>query len=534
MAAETEMMNRGAVGAISAPDGRTTERRGTIGGTANAAPSATLASQLVMIMIGAALVLSVVAYGAVSPWALAFFQASACLTFVLWGWDALASGGLRVSRNILQIPLLALVLIGAFQLLPLNLTSNANPQTGTITLDPFHTLVSTIKAGALLIYFAAALAFIDRPSRLRLVVQILIIFGFVLALAGLVQSFVSPESIYGIQTPNQAFPFGPFVNRHHFANYMLLALALPLGLLFANAVSRELRFLIGFAALIMGVALVATGSRGAMLSLVVQVGFLVVAAGLNAKPAEKRRRRSSRNRGRTSEEPEKDSGVTDAGEGEEKRRGALLWRIGAGAGLLTLLLGGVLLLGGESGLARLVGTVNSDDPTTGRTHFWAVTMRIIAERPLLGAGLGAYSLAYTRYDTRGGMYRIEQAHNDYLQLLSDTGIVGGVFGLLFVVALYRIGLRRLRSADVYRRGVALGALAGCTGAFVHSIFEFSLHTTSNALLFLVLAALATLGAQVEEVVVPKRRRRRAPATSSSTAAATSTDETASSLPVVTT
>ena len=531
MAAETEMMNRGAINVISAPDERASARRRTIGGTANAALPATLASQLLMIMIGAALVLSVVAYGAVSPWALAFFQASACLTAVLWGWDALASGGLRVSRNVLQIPVLALVAIGAFQLLPLNLTSNVNPETGTITLDPFHTLVSTIKSGALLIYFAAALAFIDRPSRLRLVVQILIVFGFVLALAGMVQSFVSPESIYGIQTPNQAFPFGPFVNRHHFANYMLLALALPLGLLFANAVSRELRFLIGFAALIMGVALVATGSRGAMLSLVVQVGFLVVAAGLNAKPVEKRRRRSSnRNRERTSEETEKDPGDTDSAGGEEKRRGTLLWRIGAGAGLLTLLLGGVLLLGGESGLARLVGTVNSDDPTTGRTHFWAVTMRIIAERPLLGAGLGAYSLAYTRYDTRGGMYRIEQAHNDYLQLLSDTGIVGGIFGLLFVVALYRIGLRRLRSADVYRRGVALGALAGCTGAFVHSIFEFSLHTTSNALLFLVLAALATLGAQVEEAVVPKRRRRRAP---SSAPAATPTDEAASPLPATT-
>ena len=270
-----------------------------------------------------------------------------------------------------------------------------------------------------------------------------------------------------------------------------------------------------------------------MLSLVVQVGFLVIAAGLNAKPVEKRRRRSSnRNRGRTSEEPEKDSGATDTGDGEEKRRGTLLWRIGAGAGVLALLLGGVLLLGGESGLARLVGTVNSDDPTTGRTHFWAVTMQIIAERPLLGAGLGAYSLAYTRYDTRGGMYRIEQAHNDYLQLLSDTGVVGGIFGLLFIVALYRIGLRRLRSADVYRRGVALGALAGCTGAFVHSIFEFSLHTTSNALLFLVLAALATLGAQVEEAVVPKRRRRRTPSTSSPTAT-TSADEPEPALPVTT-
>jgi O-antigen ligase len=112
------------------------------------------------------------------------------------------------------------------------------------------------------------------------------------------------------------------------------------------------------------------------------------------------------------------------------------------------------------------------------------------------------------------MYRLEQAHNDYLQILSDAGVVGGLLGLAFVAVLFWTALRRMQSHDRFRRGVALGALAGCAGVLVHSFFDFTLHTTANALLFLVLAALATVNGRVEEPDTEggsrrhRRRRRR--------------------------
>jgi hypothetical protein len=59
-----------------------------------------------------------------------------------------------------------------------------------------------------------------------------------------------------------------------------------------------------------------------------------------------------------------------------------------------------------------------------------------------------------------------------------------------------------------RRGVALGALSGCAGVLVHSFFDFTLHTTANGLMFLLLAALATLNGRVEEPETHGRRRRR--------------------------
>ena len=66
--------------------------------------------------------------------------------------------------------------------------------------------------------------------------------------------------------------------------------------------------------------------------------------------------------------------------------------------------------------------------------------------------------------------------------LSDGGIVGAVIGLFFVVSLFRMGFTRRDSRDEFRRGVATGAMAGCFAVLVHSFFDFTLHTPSNALL----------------------------------------------------
>ena len=165
----------------------------------------------------------------------------------------------------------------------------------------------------------------------------------------------------------------------------------------------------------------------------------------------------------------------------------------------------MLLLGGEVSIYRFIDSVNTDDPTTGRAHFWAVTLDIIKAHPVVGTGLGAFGVIYTRYDSRNGLFRLEQAHNDYLQVLSDAGIIGAVLAFSFVALLFWKAISRARSKDDFRRGVALAALSGCFAVLVHSFFDFTLHTPSNALLFLVMAALATLNGRVE---APRRKHRR--------------------------
>jgi O-antigen ligase len=447
----------------------------------------TLASRFAFLLLCLAIILSALAYGTVHYWALAVFFLGAVLMLIFWLADGWTLGTLRISRNVLQLPLLGMILLGLIQLLPLRSPDSAGvsslPFVKSLSLDPYSTRLIIVQITALLIYFAAGLVFIDTPRRLRLIVRTIVIFGFLLAIFGLTQSFTTSK-VYWIRELPQSQPFGPFINRHHFAGYMELALAVPLGLLFSGSLEKEKRFIYIFAVGLMSVALIMTNSRGGLISLIAEIVFLVAVTGF-------RRRRGRRT------SPEKKRDV----------KGAAI-RAGLALTLILGILGAVALLGGENGLSRLLGSINTDDPTTGRAHFWSVTVDIIKTHPILGIGLGAFSVVYTGYDSRNGLFRLEQAHNDYLQVLSDGGVVGAVLGLFFVVSLFRMGFARRQSQDHFRRGVATGALAGCFAVLVHSFFDFTLHTPSNALLFLILAALATMNGRIEDAPVVQKRRHR--------------------------
>jgi O-antigen ligase len=122
-----------------------------------------------------------------------------------------------------------------------------------------------------------------------------------------------------------------------------------------------------------------------------------------------------------------------------------------------------------------------------------VTLQIIRDYPIFGAGFNAYGVAFTRYDTWNGTLRIEQAHNDYLQIFADAGIFGFACAIAFVYFLFKQGLEKInQTSDRFRRGVAVGALAGCFGILLHSFFDFPLRTPSNAFYFLILVTLATV------------------------------------------
>ena len=73
------------------------------------------------------------------------------------------------------------------------------------------------------------LAYIDNAKRLRKIVSVITIFGFLYAFYAILQAVLSPERIYGIYEPRFATPFGSFVNRHNFAAFMEMSIAVPLG-----------------------------------------------------------------------------------------------------------------------------------------------------------------------------------------------------------------------------------------------------------------------------------------------------------------
>ncbi|HWN99354.1 MAG TPA: O-antigen ligase family protein, partial [Blastocatellia bacterium] len=131
---------------------------------------------------------------------------------------------------------------------------------------------------------------------------------------------------------------------------------------------------------------------------------------------------------------------------------------------------------------------------------WRDTLTMFANHPVLGVGLGAYETVYPMFTHGNGYMVVQYAHNDYLQLLSDAGLAGGVVGVWFLVLLFRAIARGTRSPDPLMSGLALGCGGGIFSLLVHSLFDFNLQIPSNCLLFLLLAAVVSnIAATVDEV-----------------------------------
>jgi O-antigen ligase len=100
-------------------------------------------------------------------------------------------------------------------------------------------------------------------------------------------------------------------------------------------------------------------------------------------------------------------------------------------------------------------------------------------------------VAITAYHDASGSLTPQEAHNDYLELLSSGGLVGVALGVWFAVALIRLTGKNLKSADRFGRAARFGAVMGIAGVAVHSLVDFGLHLIANALVFVILIMIAT-------------------------------------------
>ncbi|HMS40518.1 MAG TPA: O-antigen ligase family protein, partial [Pyrinomonadaceae bacterium] len=354
-----------------------------------------------------------VAYGAVDVWALGFQAIFVGLILILWCLESFFTKEFRYSPSLLQIPLIALILIGLVQFLPFRDGGNS------LSLDSYSTRFAVIQLIIYLVFFATALVFINSRKRLQRLVVSIIIFASIMAFVGILQYLAKLEAIYGLRLSGQAIPFASFVNQHHFAAFMEMSIGLTTALLFGKAVKKDKNLLLIIAAVIMGIALILTSSRGGFLSLLGVLAFIITANLLGKK------------------EGERSSGF---------RRNFALIGGGVALGRRELLreVFQVFLLGGDQSLLRGTGLQNAGgDLLSGRTHFWQTALKIFLDYPIFGVGLNAFGTAFPNYDTWNGTLRVEQAHNDYLQMLTEAGIVGFLCVTGFVFLLFKKTLRTL-------------------------------------------------------------------------------------------
>ena len=447
----------------------------------------TLTGKIIFVLLAVCIVFTTLAYGTVHQPTIALFYLITTIIIVLWAIDAFQTGYLRFNKSLLQIPLIGTVIYALIQIIPFGSLAEMGGVSGigrTISVEPFWTQMFAFHFLALFFIFAASLTFLDSASRLRKMTLLITIFGFAFAFFAILQSVLSPTKIYGIYEVEYAKPFGSYVNRHNFAAFMEMAIALPLGLIFTGAIPRDKRLIYLTAVGLMGVALILSGSRGGLVSLLAMVVFVLILTNWNRRTE----------------------------------------RVGLKIGLTVLLVGvliaGAILIGGESSLTRFAETAVSNDITTNRTYIWKVTLDVIKNNLPFGAGIGAFAAAFTPHDTMNGIERVEQAHNDYLQILADAGIVGLILAGFFIYRLFRTGFESIKTDNLFRRGVAIGAFGGCFAILVHSIFDFVLHTTSITIMFLTLVSMLVASGRsfADDERSPDRRRR------SSKASVTSIDD----------
>ena len=127
----------------------------------------------------------------------------------------------------------------------------------------------------------------------------------------------------------------------------------------------------------------------------------------------------------------------------------------------------------------------------GRPLLWANVLRIISAFPVLGTGLGTFVSVYPAYEKIAGPeLRLVHAHNDYLEYLSELGVIGFAFLLgvvLFLGISALVAWRQRRNPEV--KGIALGGIISISVILVHSLTDFNLHIPANMLLFAVVLSL---------------------------------------------
>jgi O-antigen ligase len=443
---------------------------------------------------------SLAAFGGIYSWALApMFLGALLLTIVSVPGRSVASRGAAVvdpDTKSLDIAIGAFVVGVAIQLAPLPLTVRAwlaphasdidalrpdaairHVSTAPLSVDPAAT------AGALTLLITVALTYVAArrifsTGGVRFVCSALSLVAAIAGAGALVQRALTPSLIYGFWRPEDTggVPFGPVVNRNHFAAWLLMASALTAGYLIAR-ISRRTHQVRGWRALkrmvvstaqssaawtaalwlITTVTVLAAQSRSALLGLAVAAVSLM-------------------------------------------RSVTRTWRpviVAAVVGVVAVV---VLLAAGESTTTqmaeRFANTLEASD--IGRVVIWRETLPMISDFAVTGVGAGAFERAMLVYQqTRvfvphlGTEWFFNHAHNHYLQLAAEGGLLLTLPFAVMIVLFARLAARRLREDVGELRTVRLGAIAGLAGVATQSLWEVPLTMPAAALLAAVLAALAT-------------------------------------------
>ena len=393
--------------------------------------------------IFAVVAFAVLSQGAVEPWARGILETAAGFLFIFWAFVFLLSKKEKdIAAPAILFPLVAFTLVVIVQLV------------FRLTASPFttHTELQLLLS-MLILFFLTAQAF-RTLGEWRSFAWFVMIFAFLVAGLGILQHLTFNGKLYWFREMHYGgIPFGPYVNRNHFAGFAELVLPMAFVPLLLGKVRRERLAIVALLAIIPLSALLLSASRGGIISLGAELAFLMLVLALRKKGG----------------------------------RNLLI----AGTVLLLAFLM-VSWVGINEVLSRFSSLQTMEVKNEKRTSMRHGAWHIFLDHPVIGTGLGTLQQVYPPYETRYDGKVVNHAHNDYLEALAETGIAGGLCCAAFVLTLFISGLRFLQAGnDSFANTLRLCGWTGCWGLLVHSLVDFNLHIPANLLLFLLMSLLAT-------------------------------------------
>lgn len=345
--------------------------------------------------------------------------------------------------------------------------------TQPLSVEPRATLLALTFATALSLFFIGVVRLFDRGETVTVAAG-LVVLGATVACIGITEQATSWAGLYrtlGLPLPPDSSPLGPFASRNHFAGWMLMAFAITTAYLCAivdgsltpDRVAGQHGVAMRIARIVW--AITVTGTVSAMAFAIIQtrsragiLGLLIALAVMGGRLL--RRIASTKSR-----------------------------LLVAGA-LLLLPLVGVAMTGRQRIINRFV--THSWSTAHGRLPIWRQAVAIGGDFPLTGSGLNTYQHVVRFYPVTDLDKPYEGAHNDFLQLAVEGGLLVGIPALSIAACFAHKASQRFHdsSDDDTTRWIRIGAVLGLLLIGMQELVDFSLQVPGNAVLFVVLAAIA--------------------------------------------
>lgn len=424
-----------------------------------------------MYSVLAILIFSVVFFGSVEIWSIALMEASVFTLVIIWIFKQRKEPSLYINKEerYMVIALFGLLTYVFIQMLPFSqavlqylsprsfdlysfFTTDIDP-TMSISLYTYKTGGEFLKIFTYSLFFLVLSFSIKDMTTLQRVIKILTYFGFGLAIFAILQKATWNGKLYWLREITVGSPFGPFVNRNHYAGLIGMLIPLSLGLAFTRK-EREKQLLYGFFSLIMAVSLFLSLSRAGIISFF--AGIIVFALFLSW----------------------------------DKFRGKKRW-VFLSFFIFTLF-SYLLYLGIDPIIDRFYKT---DISSEARLTVWSGTWNAFKDFYFTGSGLGTFINIFPLYSPEDMRVIYDHAHNDYLEFLLETGIIGTAFLFFFIFSFIRC---MTRGKWWWETGVIrMSILSSIATMVIHSIFDFNLHIPSNALMFSAICGMAVAASRMQ-------------------------------------